>query len=1218
MLVCRYFLLLEKGKRFSMARGYKFNAFSGVYTPSVLTILGVIMYMRLGWVVGQAGLIAALIIIVISHVISFTTGLSISSIATDKKIRAGGIYYILSRSLGLPMGGAIGIALTLGTALGISMYIVGFAENFLSIKVISEYLHLGPDSNSIRLVGTVVLLLLTVLAMISTSLAIKTQYFILAAIALSLVSMFAGFGVHLELRPDSPLLAPASGHLPFEKIFAIFFPAVTGFTAGVAMSGDLRDPRKDIPKGTMAAIATGFVIYIVLALGYGLFVSRDILLTDNNVAMHVAWMPTLVVAGIWGATLSSALGGILGAPRILQALSADEITPQIFGKTYGKKNEPRAALVLIYIIAQAGILIGDLNAIAGIVTMFYLTSYGFINLAYVLEGWANTDFRPSFRVPLSVGIVGFIFAFAVMFRIDMISMIAAFVIIGGIYVYLQQKQLKLEGGDVWRSVWISIIRRGLSALIAMPEDDKNWQPNIILFTGGTKQRPHLMEFARTLVGHYGFLTNFDLKVNPEAEVLFPKYKQNYIEPEEQASGIFFRRMTVKDVYQGIEMIVRTYGFSGLEPNTVILGWPRQTENPQSFVRLLRIINSLDYNVVLIDYDIRYGFGRYEQIDIWWRGAGNNGNFALMLAKLMTLSDKWKNALIRLLIVNDDDSKAFYLYRRASDMLAGMRIEAQVKIINNEVERRSFYDIVREQSKTADIVFIGLPDIPQGSESDFIKRTNKLLFEIGTVALIRASRVFKDLNLGVNISQKAVLAQNKKLNKVPDIVTTRLNKSSQEYLYNVLSEFQEKVLNIFDLTVHNFVFKESDDFMEFLQGLPDLLFDINNLLRTNLMGLDEQRRRLYVLRYQNFLLLKMNRFFQGFKRKYLEELNEMLDNLLFELKGRIPDVMKEIPASINLIFDKDELNDLTGLTAKISKIFMHLVDTRQDKVVINYHTKLLARILSNRLLELIFLDVERIRIETLRFVYNFEKFFSNYINFLEDGKKLLVWEIGKFFDNLDRVVKKNLDNFLLLAGELPARVAQYRNQQLAVMLNDVLQKFEHPRSVYFYHKKELKKNRRDFSQRIDNEVEIFFESFDKYLEELMMENYMWFFKVNFLQCLNELRNFLVHDYLKDINIWFGLLAKTKERMQLVLHKIPEVFVVMDKESFNDSFYRNFSHIDLREVSLRYSLEMIVNVLLNKLMEQTSVLQYIPGDLAKKLTEDLDRVATRIRKLPIINM
>ena len=214
----------------------KFGTFAGVFTPSILTILGVIMYMRLGWVVGQAGLISTLVIILIAHVISVSTGLSISSIATDKKIRAGGIYYILSRSLGLPMGGAIGIALFVGTALSISLYLVGFAENFLGIEPIREFLGLEQDINGYRIVGTGAILILVILAFISTSLAIKTQFYILGAILLSLVSIGVGFYLNTDLAPETALITQAPEKIPLELVFAIFFPAVTGFTAGVAMS----------------------------------------------------------------------------------------------------------------------------------------------------------------------------------------------------------------------------------------------------------------------------------------------------------------------------------------------------------------------------------------------------------------------------------------------------------------------------------------------------------------------------------------------------------------------------------------------------------------------------------------------------------------------------------------------------------------------------------------------------------------------------------------------------------------------------------------------------------------------------------------------------------------------------------------------------------------------------------------------------------------------
>ena len=416
----------------------KFGTFAGVFTPSVLTILGVIMYMRLGWVVGQAGLISALVIILLAHVISVSTGLSISSIATDKKIRAGGIYYILSRSLGLPMGGAIGIALFIGTALSISLYLVGFAENFLGIESIRTFLGLEQDVLGYRIIGTAAILLLVILAFISTSLAIKTQFYILGAIVLSLVSISVGLFTPNDFGPETIILNPARDAIPLELVFAIFFPALTGFTAGVAMSSDLKNPKKSIPLGTLASISVGLVIYVALAIIFSYFVNRELLLTDKNFLLRIAWFSPFVIAGIWGATLSSALGGILGGPRILQAISADRITPKIFSKTFGKNNEPRIALIFIFLIAEAGILIGELNIIAGVVSMFYLASYGFINLAFFLESWASSDFRPSFKINRFFGLIGFIAAFGVMFKLDMLYMFAALIIMGGLYFYLKR------------------------------------------------------------------------------------------------------------------------------------------------------------------------------------------------------------------------------------------------------------------------------------------------------------------------------------------------------------------------------------------------------------------------------------------------------------------------------------------------------------------------------------------------------------------------------------------------------------------------------------------------------------------------------------------------------------------------------------------------------------------------------------------------------------
>ena len=733
-----------------MAIKKKFGAFAGVFTPSILTILGVIMYMRLGWVVGQAGIITAISIILLAHIISISTGLSISSIATDKKIKTGGIYYILSRSLGLPMGGSIGITIFVGTALSISLYIIGFCENFLGIEMIREITGLGNSIQDFRILGTIILVLLIFIAYISTSIAIKTQFFILGAIVLSLASIGIGLFTGDTSSGENISWLPVAKGISLTTVFAIFFPAVTGFTAGVAMSGDLKNPKKNIPLGTLTSIVTGLLVYLALALGFGLLVDRQLLLEDNNFLMKIAWSSPLVVAGIWGATLSSALGGILGGPRILQAMSRDRITPKVFGKGYGINNEPRNALLMTFLLAESGILIGELNVIAAIVSMFFIAAYGFINLAFALEKWASADFRPSFKISKWVGIIGFAACFGVMFKLDTPVMFLSMIILAGIYLYIKRKKLELDFGDVWQSVWSSIARSILHRIDRKGLEERNWRPNIILFSGGSKSRPHLIQFGKDLVGNQGFLSNFDLILNSSATVLFKKHQQSVDDDQAKDNeGMFTRRQECKNIYEGIEAISSTYGFSGVEPNTILFGWARQSEDPVRFAKMIRSLGELDLNILMVDYDKDHGIGKKEIIDVWCRGGGNNCNLVLSLIKFMWLSENWKNAKIRILMINYVNDEKEMLIRDIEDILETVRMDAEIKVINNQIEKRPVNELIEVESSNSDIVFLGIPDIRDGAEQDYVNQVNRLCQNVGTVVLVKASSHFKDLEIGRN-------------------------------------------------------------------------------------------------------------------------------------------------------------------------------------------------------------------------------------------------------------------------------------------------------------------------------------------------------------------------------------------------------------------------------------------------------------------------------------
>lgn len=719
----------------------KFGTLSGVFTPSLLTILGVILYMRLGWVVGNAGMLGAILIILIAHVISVSTGLSVSSIATDKKIGSGGIYYVLSRSMGVPIGGAIGIALYVGTSFSIALYLIGFAESF------NDYFDLGMSVNDLRLTGTISLVTLTALALKSTSIALKFQFVILAAIIISLASIILGNTDYVS--QSSEKIVTATANVPFEILFAVFFPAVTGFTAGIAMSGDLKEPKKSIPKGTLYAIGVGLFVYLGLAIFLAIRVDSEILKSDYNILMKMAIFAPAVVAGIWGATLSSALGGILGGPRILQAMSMDKVTPRVFAKAKGKNNEPVNALILVFLIAEAGILIGDLDVIARVVSMFYLTAYGFINITFFLESWANPDFQPTFKIKRWIGLLGFFACFMVMFKLDMLAMIVALLLIGGLYFWLQRKEVKIQSNDVWRSVWENIVNKGLKKIDAVANENANWNPNIILFSGQSEHQSYLLELSKTVSGRTGIVTNFKLIVDKKNTVPLKKVNQVIHDENFSELGIFARQIKVSNIYDGITNIATTFGFSGVEPNTIMMGWPKGLENSAEYNRMTETLLYLDYNLLYLDFDRKKKFGNYSTVDLWWRETDNkNAEMMLNIARFIIASPKWNQTKIRVLFVNNNNIDANLIKTRISKLVNDLRVIVDIAIINNAVEQKPFYKIIKEYSESTDLSLIGIPNYKIEKQAEFILKTNDLFEIIGSTLMVKAANNFNELDLNV--------------------------------------------------------------------------------------------------------------------------------------------------------------------------------------------------------------------------------------------------------------------------------------------------------------------------------------------------------------------------------------------------------------------------------------------------------------------------------------
>lgn len=758
-----------------MAKLKKFGTFGGVFTPSILTILGVIMYMRFPSIVGQIGLINTLGIILIAHIISVTTALSVASLATDKMVKTGGTYFMISRSLGLPIGGTLGLALFVGLSFATSLYLIGFAESFLL------YWDMDTSINSVRIAGTIILLIVTTITFISASLAIKSQYIIMTAMVLSLLSIFLG---NHEFAPKEIQLKPMADAAPFMLLFGIFFPAVTGFEAGVAMSGDLKDAKKSLPLGAIAAVGVGFIVYVFLAFYFAFTVDAEVLRNDNQILFKISLVPVLVIIGIWGATLSSALGSILGAPRILQAIAMDKIAPKIFAKGTGKTQEPRNALLFAFVIAEAGILIGELDLIARIVSMFFITTYAFLNLACAIESWSSSDFRPAFKTPRFVSILGAVSAFIVMILLDFIALAGAVVVLGFIFFFLSRKELVLETGDAWSSFWTNLAKRSLLKLTNEKTDNRNWRPNIILFRGGKQERLHLVELGLAMSGKLGALTDFELIVDGSPKVT-PVESQKKVKNDVH---YFSRQLVCDSLENGVKSVTKIYGFSGFEPNTVMMGWSHDSKNAGFLANILSDLKKKNMNAVFLDYDKNSGFGKKENIDIWWNGKGRHLSFALNLMRFILADPKWRDANLRILIINNDNKITDKLYRNTTTLLEEKRISAEVKIISDDFGTRNKEMIINSESADADLLILGISPNASSYTANYIDSIGDICKLPASILILSPSDEFEEINIISTASKSATIEITEKaveLSAIPSIenklLKNRIEKLDEDLL-----------------------------------------------------------------------------------------------------------------------------------------------------------------------------------------------------------------------------------------------------------------------------------------------------------------------------------------------------------------------------------------------------------------------------------------------------
>jgi amino acid transporter len=690
----------------------KLGTFAGVFTPSVLTILGLVLFLREGYVVGSAGLARALLIILVANAISILTSFSLAAIATNFRVKGGGDYYLISRTLGLGFGAAIGIVLFLAQSVSIGFYCIGMGEALISLVP-------GGEHWEAQGVAAVAVLVLAAFAWKGVDWATRFQYAIMATLALALLSFGLGAWEHFSpelLSANIPEPEPAPR---FWMLFAVFFPAVTGFTQGVSMSGDLRDPGKSIPLGTFLAVGVSFCIYLAVAVLLAGASSNAQLAGDYGVMKSVSAAGWLIDLGVLAATLSSALASLMGAPRILQALARDRVVPfvQPFGRGIGATRNPRRGVVLSAAIGLAIVVMGDLNLVASVVSMFFLASYALVNYATYFEaGTASPSFRPRFRwYDRRLSLAGMILCAGAMLAIDPWAALAAIAVLAAIYRYLNRGEVRARWADSRRSHDLQQVREHLLSAEKEEAHPKDWRPYILAFSDDPERRAQLLKFASWIEGGSGITTVVRVLQGEGAGMLREREEalaSLQKELKQLGSDAFPLVVSAPTLEDAVPMLVQACGTGPIAANTVLVNWIERESalvdqwTHTRYGRNLRTAFRLGSNLVILDANkaeweaLAAAPAKERLIDIWW-GARETSELMLLLAYLMTRSDDWDGARIRVL-VPAEGRDAHKTLESMRELLEAARIDAETEVVEGAPG-----EALLERSRGASIVFLPL-------------------------------------------------------------------------------------------------------------------------------------------------------------------------------------------------------------------------------------------------------------------------------------------------------------------------------------------------------------------------------------------------------------------------------------------------------------------------------------------------------------------------------
>lgn len=651
-----------------MPQGQKKSFGTGpVFFTAISTILGAILFLRFGFAVGVLGFAGAILIILLGHSVTIPTALALSEIATNEKVEGGGEYFIISRSFGLNIGGTIGISLYFSQAISVAFYIIAFTEAF---SPLFNYIHesIGIDlPRQVISIPSMILLALLILKK-GASMGVKTLYLVVTILFISIFLFFVGKTGYQEQHLFDPLEMRNMDRFFF--VFAIVFPAFTGMTAGVGLSGDLKNPAKSIPLGTTLATLTGMVIYFFIVWKLDVSASPEDLTGNQLIMADIARYGKIIVPlGLAASTLSSAIGSILVAPRTLQALATDRSFPSrklnhFLSHGRGETREPFNATLITAVIALLFVALGSVNAVAQIISMFFMVTYGSICLiSFLYHFGADPSYRPSFRSKWYISLIGFLMAFGIMFKINSGYALAALVTMTLIYIFVHFYHKDRQGVEAIFQAAFFQINRNLQVYLQQAkkaQTTQKWRPSVVCISADSFERDKAFQVITWISERYGFGTYIHLVegyYSTETRLKAKEILDQLISTSDRKhSNVYIDTLISPSYTSAIAQTIQIPGISGMENNMILFEFDKQNpENLHQIVDNYSLVRAGDYDVCVLGSSTRPW--RFKQgLHIWISPFDQeNSNMMILLGYIITGHPDWKRGQIKLFAVTDKES-----------------------------------------------------------------------------------------------------------------------------------------------------------------------------------------------------------------------------------------------------------------------------------------------------------------------------------------------------------------------------------------------------------------------------------------------------------------------------------------------------------------------------------------------------------------------------------